>query len=94
MPMHVLRNLRFDVDADGIGLALIDMPGRPFNVFSEDMIYELAELIEEVDVLAVVGLGFPAWSGGPLAYLDLLRRGEVPGAKVPAELRAAPYYVH
>ena len=49
---------------------------------------------EEVDVLAVVGLGFPAWSGGPLSYLDMLRRGELPGARVPAELRAAPYYAH
>ena len=49
---------------------------------------------EEVDVLAVVGLGFPAWSGGPLAYLDMLRRGELRGAKTPAQLRAAPYYAH
>jgi hypothetical protein len=47
---------------------------------------------EEVDVLAVVGLGFPAWSGGPLSYLDMLRRGELPGATIPAELRSAPYY--
>ena len=45
MSEHVLRNLRFTVAADGIGLALIDMPGRPFNVFSEDMIDELAALI-------------------------------------------------
>ena len=49
---------------------------------------------EEVDVLAVVGLGFPAWSGGPLSYLDMLRRGELPGAKAPAELRVAAYYAH
>ncbi len=49
---------------------------------------------EDVDVLAVVGLGFPAWSGGPLSYLDMLRRGELPGATIPADLRAAPYYPH
>jgi 3-hydroxyacyl-CoA dehydrogenase/enoyl-CoA hydratase/3-hydroxybutyryl-CoA epimerase len=48
----------------------------------------------EVDVLAVVGLGFPAWSGGPLSYLDMLRRGELAGARPPAQLRATPYYPH
>ena len=26
----------------------------------------------------------PAWSGGPLSYLDMLRRGELPGARAPA----------
>ncbi len=49
---------------------------------------------EDADVLAVFALGFPAWSGGPLSYLDMLRRGELPGARAPAELRAAPYYPH
>ncbi|MGE0862114.1 MAG: enoyl-CoA hydratase-related protein [Gammaproteobacteria bacterium] len=47
---------------------------------------------EDADVLAVVGLGFPAWSGGPLRYLDMLARGELPGAVVPAGLTGAPFY--
>ncbi|MBK8958979.1 MAG: enoyl-CoA hydratase/isomerase family protein [Proteobacteria bacterium] len=49
---------------------------------------------EDADVLAVFALGFPAWSGGPLSYLDMLRRGELAGAQAPATLRAAPYYSH
>jgi len=33
---------------------------------------------QDIDVLAVFGAGFPAWSGGPLSFLDLVRRGEIP----------------
>lgn len=36
----------------------------------------VAHAPEDVDVAAVVGLGFPAWSGGPLTFADALRRGE------------------
>ncbi|MBI5619289.1 MAG: enoyl-CoA hydratase/isomerase family protein [Gammaproteobacteria bacterium] len=39
----------------------------------------------ELDVLAVFALGYPAWTGGPLSWLDMLARGEVPGATQPAE---------
>jgi len=31
----------------------------------------------DLDVLAVHGLGFPAWTGGPLAYRDGRARGEI-----------------
>ncbi|MBX9609410.1 MAG: hypothetical protein K2Y51_24570, partial [Gammaproteobacteria bacterium] len=47
---------------------------------------------EDADVLAVVGLGFPAWSGGPLRYFDMLGRGELPGAVAPTGLAGAPFY--
>ena len=49
MSVHELRNLRFEVAADGIGIALINMPGRPFNVFSDDMIDDLAALITRIE---------------------------------------------
>lgn len=46
----------------------------------------------DLDVLAVVGLGFPAWTGGPLAFLDGVARGEYAGlALLPGEA-ATPYY--
>lgn len=32
---------------------------------------------EDIDVLAVVGLGYPAWSGGPLSFADAIKRGEI-----------------
>ena len=34
---------------------------------------------DDIDVLAVTALGFPAWSGGPLSFLDMIARGEVDG---------------
>jgi len=48
--------------------------------------------VEDADVLAVVGLGFPAWTGGPLVFADGVARGEIDGLKVlPAGL-SPPYY--
>jgi len=43
-----MENLDFIVD-DRIGIATLDMPSRPFNVFSEDMIDELIELTKEIE---------------------------------------------
>ena len=43
-----MQNLDFVVD-DRVGIATLDMPDRPFNVFSEDMIDELIELTEEIE---------------------------------------------
>lgn len=37
----------------------------------------VAQTAEDIDVAAVVGLGFPAWSGGPLTFADAVRRGEL-----------------
>ncbi len=47
---------------------------------------------QDVDVLAVVGCGFPAWTGGPLSLLDCLARGEIDGAGAPMKPSAAPFY--
>jgi len=43
-----MKNVRFEVAADGIALATIDMPGRPFNVFSDAMIDELEQLTARI----------------------------------------------
>lgn len=34
---------------------------------------------EEADVLAVLGAGWPRWTGGPIAFLAMLQRNEVTG---------------
>lgn len=44
-----MKNLRFAVDGDGLGTATLDMPGRPFNVFSDDMIDELEALVARIE---------------------------------------------
>ncbi|MBR9909978.1 MAG: hypothetical protein GYB33_06440 [Gammaproteobacteria bacterium] len=41
-----MKNIQLQVQEDGVGVASLDMPGRPFNVFSEDMMADLAELID------------------------------------------------
>ena len=46
-----MNNIDFTVNG-GIGVATLDMPGRPFNVFSEDMIDELNRLIEFIETEA------------------------------------------
>jgi 3-hydroxyacyl-CoA dehydrogenase/enoyl-CoA hydratase/3-hydroxybutyryl-CoA epimerase len=43
------RNIQAAVDADGILLARIDMPGRAMNVFSLDMMDSLERLLDHVD---------------------------------------------
>jgi hypothetical protein len=44
---------------------------------------------EALDVLAVFGLGWPKWTGGPIAYLAMLQREEVPADGLSAALVAA-----
>ena len=46
---------------------------------------------EDVDVLAVIGLGFPAWTGGPLSLLDMIGHGEL-AVSTTRELPTAPFY--
>ncbi len=52
----------------------------------------LVEAPQDLDVLAVTGLGFPAWSGGPLSFADMLRRGEIEGRRTPAALGDTVFY--
>lgn len=44
---------------------------------------------QALDVLAVLGAGWPKWSGGPVAYLAMLQRGELADAKVSEVVTAA-----
>ena len=44
-----MKNITVTNDAQGLMLATLDMPDRPFNVFSEDMMADLAELIDSVN---------------------------------------------
>jgi hypothetical protein len=41
-----------------------------------------------VDLLAVVGLGFPAWTGGPISLLSMIQYSELDGFDVPSDLAA------
>ena len=42
------KNFRFETDADGVALAVWDMPGRSMNVFIEGVIDELETIVEAV----------------------------------------------
>ena len=42
-----------------------------------------------LDYLAVHATGFPTWAGGPAAYLDMVKREEIPGFCVPETFRQA-----
>lgn len=44
-----MENIQLEIDSRGIALATLDMPGRPFNVFSEAMMADLSSLIDTVD---------------------------------------------
>jgi 3-hydroxyacyl-CoA dehydrogenase/enoyl-CoA hydratase/3-hydroxybutyryl-CoA epimerase len=44
---------------------------------------------EALDVLAVLGAGWPKWSGGPVAYLAMLQRNELADANLPEDVKSA-----
>lgn len=69
-------NIRTELDADGILLATIDMPGRSMNVFSASMMDSLEALLLHVDrTEAIKGVvltsGKPAFIAG--ADLDMIK---------------------
>lgn len=67
-----MNNIRFDIDAAGIGLATIDMPGRPFNVFSDALIDELEQLIDHIGRdTALTGVVFASGKDAFMAGADL-----------------------
>jgi len=70
------HNIRTELDADGVLLATIDMPGRTMNVFSADMMASLEALMNRVDAddaikSVVLTSGKPAFIAG--ADLDMIR---------------------
>ncbi|MGE0486291.1 MAG: enoyl-CoA hydratase/isomerase family protein [Gammaproteobacteria bacterium] len=76
-----------DHRADGLALMLA-VAREAAACLADGLVAGAADL----DVLAVVGLGYPAWSGGPLSFLDGVARGEFTGLTLlPAEV-ATPYY--
>jgi 3-hydroxyacyl-CoA dehydrogenase/enoyl-CoA hydratase/3-hydroxybutyryl-CoA epimerase len=44
---------------------------------------------DRLDAAAVLAAGWPPWTGGPIAYLAMLQRGELSDAHLPAELITA-----
>ncbi|MET0606598.1 MAG: FAD-dependent oxidoreductase [Beijerinckiaceae bacterium] len=71
-----LQNFHFETDADGIALATWDMPGRSMNVITQDVMGELAAIVEKVasDPAikgCVIASGKSAFSGG--ADLSMLQ---------------------
>ncbi|MDP4021185.1 3-hydroxyacyl-CoA dehydrogenase NAD-binding domain-containing protein [Methylobacterium sp. NEAU 140] len=63
------KNFRFETDADGIALAVWDMPGRSMNVITEGVMEELAAIVETVATDpaikgCVIATGKEHFSGG------------------------------
>jgi 3-hydroxyacyl-CoA dehydrogenase / enoyl-CoA hydratase / 3-hydroxybutyryl-CoA epimerase len=81
-----MRNIQFSIDALGVGVAVLDMPGRPFNVFSDEMIDELVALIELIETERPAGVVIASGKAAFMAGADLamvrgfttLRRREPP----------------
>ena len=64
-----LKNFKYEIDQDGVALVTWDMPGRSMNVFTMEVMDELAEIVGEVanDKTvkgAVVTSGKDTFSGG------------------------------
>lgn len=50
-----MKNIAVTADSSGVMVATLDMPGRPFNVFSEAMMADLAALIELIEKAVAAG---------------------------------------
>ena len=67
--MTTYENFKFDVDSDGIALAVWDMPGRSMNVLSQSSMADIASIIETIvsdDNIegAILTSGKPAFCAG------------------------------
>ncbi len=89
-----LKNFRLEVDSDGIALLTWDMPGRSMNVFTMEVLRELAEVVEHVATDgaikgAVVASGKDTFSGGAdLTMLEGLTRTYAEIVKAKGEIEA------
>ena len=89
-----LKNFRLEVDSDGIALITWDMQGRSMNVFTMEVLRELAEIVEHVAATsaikgAVVASGKDTFSGGAdLTMLEGLSRAYAEVVKAKGEIEA------
>jgi len=77
--MTKFTNFRFEVDGDGIALATWDMPGRSMNVITNEVMGELAQIVETVandETIkgCVITSGKESFSGG--ADLSMLQESK------------------
>ena len=66
-----MHNIQFSIDAFGVGTAVLDMPGRPFNVFSDEMIDELVMLIDTIEEARPAGVVIASGKSAFMAGADL-----------------------
>jgi 3-hydroxyacyl-CoA dehydrogenase / enoyl-CoA hydratase / 3-hydroxybutyryl-CoA epimerase len=67
-----VSNIALSVGADGVAVALMDMPGRPFNVFSDAMIDDLAGVLDHTEADAGIrALVFASAKDAFMAGADL-----------------------
>jgi 3-hydroxyacyl-CoA dehydrogenase / enoyl-CoA hydratase / 3-hydroxybutyryl-CoA epimerase len=74
--------IKFDVDADGVALLTIDVPGQTMNVITPDFITDLATLVEKVATDPAIK-GAVITSGKSTAFMagaDLKGMGDLAGA--------------
>jgi 3-hydroxyacyl-CoA dehydrogenase/enoyl-CoA hydratase/3-hydroxybutyryl-CoA epimerase len=87
-------NFKFEVDSDGIALITWDMPDRSMNVFNQDVLGEIAQVVERVATDpaikgAVVTSGKEAFSGGAdLTMLERLSRSFADTVKAKGQTEA------
>jgi 3-hydroxyacyl-CoA dehydrogenase/enoyl-CoA hydratase/3-hydroxybutyryl-CoA epimerase len=93
-----LKNFRFETGADGIAIAVWDMPGRSMNVITGEVGEELAKIIEEVASNAsikgcVIASGKDGFSGGAdLGMLEGFGQEYAKLRKSKSEEEAAAYF--
>jgi 3-hydroxyacyl-CoA dehydrogenase/enoyl-CoA hydratase/3-hydroxybutyryl-CoA epimerase len=93
-----LKNFRFETGADGIALAVWDMPGRSMNVITAEVGEELAKIVEEVASNAaikgcVIASGKDGFSGGAdLGMLEAFGQEYAKLRKSKGEEEAATYF--
>ena len=67
-----MSNIALTIEADGVAVALMDMPGRPFNVFSDAMIDGLEGVLDRVDAdTSIRALVFASAKDAFMAGADL-----------------------
>jgi len=80
--MTTYTTLSFDVDANGIGLATIDQPGRAMNVLAQALMEEVARVIGHVEQEAgIKGLVITSGKPGFIAGADIDQLSQITSAE-------------